>query len=246
MKIWNNSSIQRIVYINQCITLHFLHESFFGIFLSFLFVTLHWTEKRKHDHVKNISFLITEILMNLDVCKAPLWFTTSTSLATKSWSWMVTLKNGFIIYPGLWRIRALLVLKFNWIHLPWLKGATFGNISQFYTWNFWASKDTNLAAAWTERVLPLWKPASGLHQCLYPHTLVFFSLNTGSKQSNTQGTFCDAHLLGKGPQKSVSDRQAIHNGPRNQIFPLYPQRTALHQGATFTPQKPHREFTCLG
>lgn len=70
--------------------------------------------------LKNIStimlnfffFLFKEILINLDLCKAPPCFTTSTS-ATKSGSWMVMLTNGFISYLGLWKIRYLLALKNN-------------------------------------------------------------------------------------------------------------------------------------
>lgn len=64
---------------------------FFGIFLSCLFVILHWTEKHKQDHVENIFFLFKDIIMNLGSCKTEPWFShQELKLHAKEWGYKLS------------------------------------------------------------------------------------------------------------------------------------------------------------
>lgn len=194
-------------------------SNFCGIFLS---PSTGW--KNRSTIMFKIILFLKEILMNLDPSKTPLWFTTTTP-ATKSWSWTATLRNGFCKSSRPVKNQGLpsSVESFDWIHFPC---ATFGNISWFYTQNCWASKDTYLALGGTEQVLPLWITASALHQSPVPQNAWLLPEYWQQTQQHP-GDLYDACLVGKGPQESTSDRRAIRNGPGKPIFHLE-QRAALH------------------
>ena len=124
-------------------------------------------------------------------------------------------------YLGLWKHKGLASSEewFNWIHLPWLKGTTFGNMSWFYTQNCWASKATNPALAGTEWALLLWRPASALHQSLHPHT-TWLLPEAESKQSNTQGTSVMPIWQGRDLKRVLLTGKQHRTVQENQSFPF--------------------------